>query len=115
MKVRRLDDDGDMVLGHGAYDYHDGTAEGVAQCVMTRLALWKGAWFIDTDEGTPWIQEILGKHEAVEAVLRSRILETPGVQELDSFEVVFDPDTRKIQITAEIETIYGDATVGATL
>lgn len=109
MRVRRLDDDGDMVLGHGNYDFHVDTAEGVAQNVMTRLALWRGTWFLDTTEGTPWLQEILGKHDAVDMVLKDRILETPGVREIDSFEAIFHPDTRKLAVTATIVTAYDDA------
>lgn len=98
-----------MTLGHGEFDFFADSPDGVAQCVATRLSLWRGQWFIDTEEGTPWIQEVLGKRSAVEAVLRERILETPGVQELNSFEAIFDPDTRRITIAATISTIYGDA------
>lgn len=115
MRVRRLDDDGDMTLGHGAYDFHENTAEGVAQNVKTRLALWRGTWFLDTQEGTPWLQEVLGKRTAVEAVIRDRILGTPGVQEITSFEAVFDPDARRMTVTAEIATPYGETTFETTL
>ena len=115
MKVRRLDENGDMVLGHGSYDFYENCAEGVAQCVMTRLALWRGTWFINTEEGTPWLQEVLGKRSAVEIVLRDRILSTPGVSDIVSFEAVFDPDTRAMSITAEIETAYGQAALETTL
>lgn len=110
MKVRRVDADGDMLLGHGSYDFHVDTAEGVAQNVATRLALWRGTWFIDTTEGTPWLQQILGKHDAVDVVLRERILETPGVRDITAFEAIFDPDTRRISVQATIETIYDGET-----
>lgn len=113
MKVRRLNADGDMTMGHGDFDFYVNTPEGVAQNVETRLALWRGQWFLDVEEGTPWLQEVLGKRQAVEAVIRSRILETPGVRELTSFEAVFDPDTRRINVTATIETIYGETTMEA--
>lgn len=115
MKVRKLTADGDYRLGHGNLDFFQDTAEGVAQNVKTRLALWRGTWFIDTDEGTPWLQEILGKHEAVDVVLKSRILETPGVISLQSFESILNPDTRSLSVTAIINTRFGTAEVMETI
>lgn len=111
MKVRKLDDTGDMTMGGGSSCFLADTPDAVAQNVMTRLALWRGSWFLDTTEGTPWLQEILGKHEAVESVLRSRILDTPGVTEIIRFESILNPDTRTINISVEIKTVYGTATI----
>lgn len=107
MKVRKISASGDYQMGHGAIDFSQDTPEAVAQNVMTRLALWRGTWFIDTTDGTPWLQEILGKHEAVDVVLRSRILETPGVTSIDSFESILDPNRRSLSINATISTRYG--------
>ena len=115
MKVRKMSADGDYQLGHGNLDFFQDTAEGVAQNVMTRLALWRGTWFIDTEEGTPWLQEILGKHEAVDVVLKSRILDTPGVISIQSFESILDPDTRRLNVSAIINTRFGTAEVMETI
>lgn len=115
MKVRKMTGEGDYQLGHGNLDFFQDTAEGVAQNVKTRLALWRGTWFIDTDEGTPWLQEILGKQEAVDVVLKSRILETPGVISLQSFESILNPDTRSLSVTAIINTRFGTAEVMETI
>lgn len=46
MRVRKNDADGDMVFGR-ANSYYVNDPAGVAQCAMTRLALWQGTWFID--------------------------------------------------------------------
>lgn len=115
MKVRKLDASGDMKLGHGNSDFYADSAEGVAQNVVTRLALWRGTWFIDIDEGTPWLQQVLGKKTAVEAVIRDRILQTPGVQELTNFQAIFDPDTRRISVQATITTAYGNANISEAI
>lgn len=115
MKVRKLDKNGDYVLGHGNLDFYQDSPDGVAQNVMTRLKLWRGTWFIDTQEGTPWLQQILGRHDAVDVVIRSRILGTPGVRSIDSFEAILDPDTRRLSVRATISTIYGDATLEGAL
>lgn len=111
MKVRKLSASGDYMMGHGDLDFSQDTPEAVAQNAMTRLALWRGTWFIDTQEGTPWLQQILGKHEAADVVIRSRILETPGVLSIESFESILDPDSRRLTITATLNTQYGQATL----
>ena len=115
MKVRKLSSAGDYVMGHGYLDFHQDTAEGVAQNAMTRLQLWRGTWFIDTEAGTPWLQQILGKHDAVDVVIRTRILETPGVLSIQSFESILNPDTRRLTVTATINTQFGSAELMGTL
>lgn len=111
MKVRKLTASGDYRLGHGDRDFHVDSAEGVAQNVMTRLALWQGQWFLDTSEGTPWLQQILGKHNVVDQVIKSRILDTPGVLSISSYESIINPDTRSMTITATIETEFGQSSI----
>ncbi len=58
--------------------------EAVAQAVKTRFELWYGQWFLDTTEGTPWIQSVLGrqKPETYNPAIRKRILETQGVKSI---------------------------------
>ena len=87
------------------------SAEAVAQNVMTRLQLWRGTWFIDTDEGMPWLQQVLGKRDVAETVIRSRILGTEGVVSIESFESVFDPDARSLTVQCKINTAYGEADI----
>lgn len=115
MKVRKLDESGDMVLGHGSLDIFENSPEGVAQCVMTRLSLWQETWFLDVEEGTPWLQDALGKRMLVESVVKDRILGTDGVESIESFECILDPDSRRIDISATINTIYGSTSVEATI
>lgn len=110
-----MDENGDYSFGHGAMDFYQDTAEGVAQNVSTRLQLWRGEWFLDLNEGTPWLQEILGKHDAVDVVLRSRILETKGVLSITRFETILNPDKRRLTVTAEILTPYGLAEIKEVL
>lgn len=115
MKVRKITGDGDYQLGRGSLIFFQDTAEGVAQNVSTRLQLWRGTWFINTQSGTPWLQEILGKHEAVDVVLRNRILETPGVISLEKFESILDPNTRRLTVEATVNTEFGTAEVMETI
>lgn len=111
MKVRKLTETCDYTLGHGDADFYIDDAEGVAQNVRTRLQLWRNSWFLDIDEGTPWLQQILGKRDVAEAVLRARILDTPGVQNIEEFSTIFDPDSRTLSITVTLKTAYGESTL----
>lgn len=115
--VRRLDANHDMTFGRGMRNIAT-TAEAVAQRLRCRLLTIRGEWFLDTDAGVPWFQPddsdvypIMGRVQNVqynEAVLKSTILETDGVQTLDSFSMVFDHQTRKLRVTAAGKDVYGD-------
>lgn len=117
MRYRKLDNDGDFQMGHGGADYHVDTPECVAQAVKTRLALLTGEWFLDLTEGTPYRTQVWGKHtkETYDPLLRQRILQTEGVSELVSYASTFDPQTRKLTVSAELNTVYGTTSVNTTL
>lgn len=114
MRYRKLDADGDMVFGHGAVDFLVDSPDAVAQAVKTRLQMWKGEWFLDAEDGTPW-QALMGKNTVanIDPELRARILGTEGVKEIVSMTVTVDPNTRKATVTATINTDYGEAEVTA--
>ena len=117
MRYRKLDAKNDYQLGHGPADYHVDTPECVAQAVKTRLALLAGEWFLDLAEGTPYVTHVWGKHtkDTYDPLLRRRILQTEGVTELVSYESTFDPNTRKLTVSVELNTVYGTTSVNTTL
>lgn len=107
MTVRALDANGDIVTREGRFI--DGRAE-IAQTIRTRLALYLGEYFRDIKEGTPWYEQILGKFvslDIVEAALRNRISNSPGVVRIAAFATDFDLDNRKYSVTASVLTEYG--------
>lgn len=111
MTVRALDENGDIVTR--GTQFISGRDE-IAQTIKTRLALFLGEYFRNIQEGTPWYEQILGKFvslDTVEAVLRARIANTPGVIRLTSFRTDFDLDARKYSLTAGVLTQYGDLEV----
>lgn len=113
MRVRKLDTDGDMVFGHGQFDFYRDQPEAPAQCVQTRLALRTGEWFLDTTAGTPWAAKILGKYTSGtrDQVLRSRILGTTGVTAITGYSSTFDPETRRFVVEATVDTAFGKTTI----
>lgn len=117
MRYRRLDDAGDYTFGRQQADFYVNQPEAVAQAVQTRLLLFTGEWFLDVTDGTPWRTDVLGKYtqNAYDIVIKERIIDTQGVQSLDSYSSSFDRNKRALSVKASITTIYGNATVQATL
>lgn len=111
MITRRLDASGDIVTrGQIFFDER----EAIAQTCVTRLRLFLGEYFRDITDGTPWFQSILGKFEslnAVEAILRNRIVRTPGVVRLLSFSLDYDLASRTITVSSFVLTEFGEAEV----
>lgn len=114
MRYRRLDADGDMVFGAGGSDFLRDAPDAVAQAVRTRLGLWTGEWFLDLAEGMDWRGQVLGSDTAGlhDMAVRARILGTPGMAALASYESERNGETRALQITATLDTVYGVARLG---
>lgn len=113
MRYRREDPEGDYTFGQGDGTFLVNSPECVAQAVRTRFELWKGQWFLDTTEGTPYVQSVLGKQRAdvYTLAIRDRIRQTPGVLSILSFDTNNNGTTRRVQFTSTIDTIYGQTTV----
>lgn len=81
--------------------------------VKSRLRLWLGVWFLDDREGTPHAQKGLGKNPAQGYALavKERILNTPGVTKITAFGLDMNTSTRKVTITAAIDTLYGKTSI----
>ncbi|WP_047236638.1 hypothetical protein [Chromobacterium subtsugae] len=116
MRYRKLDANGDYVIGSGA-DFYANEVAAVAQAVVTRLRLWRAEWFLDTSDGTPWLQDALGQagKTAIDAALRARILATPGVTEITAYGSQFAGNSRELAISATISTIYGVINIQETM
>lgn len=84
----------------------------IAQTIRTRLSLWLGEYFRNINDGTPWIQEILGKQfseQTRESAIKRRIEGTVGVQEITQFDADFDLTTRAYIVTCSVITNDGDS------
>lgn len=99
----------DLVFENNDLVLVDG-AERVRQHLEIRLKLWRGEWYTDTDFGTPYLEEILGKSVTLSgaiAALKTEILSVDGVQSIASFEYTFNRKTRLLDVTFEAQTPYG--------
>jgi hypothetical protein len=113
VRYRALDASGDYVLGGGISAFFVNTPDAVAQAVRTRLNLWQAEWFLDTTDGTAWPTGVLGRNtEATrDAVIRNRILTTPGVNVILSYSSSLDRATRTFNVSVSLDTIYGAVAV----
>lgn len=111
MKYRALSRTGDFQFGRSGLFLTDSPAA-VAQAIDTRLRLWTGEWFLDTDEGTPYHERILGYNTngSRDLAVQGRILDTPGVVEILSYSSSTGPD-RKFVVSATILTTYGTTSI----
>ncbi|MCA8120426.1 hypothetical protein LGN07_17025 [Burkholderia cepacia] len=117
MRYRKLDADDDYVFGGSANDFLVNTPEAVGQAVLTRLRLHRGEWFLDTTVGMPWETDVIGKYTTgtADAAIRACILGTTGVVEITAYASSRDSDTRALNVTATITTLYGTTTIETTL
>jgi hypothetical protein len=100
----------DLVFERGNLVLWDSTA----QRVKTRLLMLLGEWFLDTIDGTPYLQQILIKNpnlENVRAAIRDRIINTEGVRSIANLELDYDTVRRELSVTAGIIGAQGLFTV----
>jgi hypothetical protein len=113
MRYRKLDTNGDYVIGHGPNEFWVDVADGVAQSIDTRLGLWVGEWFLDLTAGTPWLGQILGSgtRGTRDLAIQSRILGSPGVTGITDYSSTESTTTRNLDVSGRVDTIYGPVTV----
>lgn len=110
-----LDDSGDLAIVNNDLVMIDG-AERVRQQLQIKLRLWAGEWFMDTEFGTPYLSDILGKQLSLGgavAALKKSILEVDGVQTITRFEYNFNRASRSLSVDFEVTTPYGLVTYAA--
>lgn len=85
--------------------------DAVAQHLSQRLKLLLSEWFLDESAGVPYFDLIFVKNPdptVVDSVLKSVILETPGITKLLEFSLDLDPDTRLLTVNGRAEHADGE-------
>ena len=106
----QLDSSGDIFTRNYGLARISGN-EQMAQRISTRLKLLLGEWFLDTGQGVPWFERILVKspnRAIVQGVLKRTIIQTPGVNELVSFDIRENTVSRKIVVSFAVTTNNGE-------
>lgn len=85
-------------------------ADRARQNLEIKLKLWQGEWFLDTEFGTPYIDQILGKQITLSgsvAALKKSILEVSDVSGIESFKYNYDRQARSMKVDFSCSTPYG--------
>lgn len=77
-----------------------------------KVTVWQyfQEYFINIPNGTPWYESIMGRKNSsdiVSSILRNRILTTPGVIRIDSFNINFNELTRTFETSGLIQVQSG--------
>ena len=107
MKMRKIDSDSDIFLGKGLSSYNLAD-NAIAENIKTRLMSFLNDCWFDMTFGIDWFR-LLGSRNTqaeIRLTVRSIILASDGVTQLNNFDVVFDDITRAMTITGNINTIY---------
>lgn len=105
----KLDINGDLDLTGGSASLVTG-ADRIAQQLKIRLRVFKGEWHLDTRQGMPYRQRILGykpfSASYATSVFRSAILGVPGVLAVNNLSLEPDLAQRSLAVSFQAS---GDA------
>lgn len=101
---------GDIELINGELPLVTGTQE-YEQFLTQKLRTFLGEWFMDIRLGLPYFQEIFVKRlnvETVNAVYRNEIINTPGILELQEFDLDLEKISRKLTVSFRALSTEGE-------
>lgn len=100
----------DLEIRNGTYVRVSGIAL-VKQKIRHRLQFHLGEWFLDRSLGFPWMDKVLIKNPnifAVRTAIQNVILNTTGVQSVESTDFIFDRVNREVSIQYNATGVDGD-------
>lgn len=112
--VRALSPTGEPLQGNGLNCFISDLAA-VTQIIGTRLKMFEGEFWLNTADGLPLFQKILGSSgsqrnlQAVVGLISQRIRQTVFVTGISSVTATFQ--NRKLVYSAQVETAFGTVSV----
>lgn len=100
----------DIVLDSDDSLFMIDNAERVAQQIVITLRFWFGEWFLDTTDGTPYLEYILVKNpnmNHIRQILTERIQSVEGVVAVQSMNLDFNRQERTLAVDYTANTNYG--------
>ena len=84
--------------------------------VLTRLRLWQGQWFLDSNVGVPYTTQVLGFGTAGsrDVAIQAAIVNTPGVNQILAYSSSLD-SKRQWHCSVTLNTIYGTEPVTVSI
>lgn len=108
---------GDLVYDNSSATVTSSQADGVAQKLTIKLRTFLGEWFLDTDAGIPYYQQIFGKvrsKAAIDSIFIEKISEEPDVAEIIEFTSTINSG-RTYEIRFKVRTNLGQITDSITV
>lgn len=109
MTTRRLVGN-DYSFGQGRANLATGL-EAVLQRCKTHLMQFRGEWFLNAPDGTPWF-DVSGQtvnQPLLERIVRDRLLTVDDVTAVNEMVVLFDAVSRKVSVLCQVVTVFGTA------
>lgn len=110
---------GDLIFFNGPLTKAQTTqplVQTVAQRLFIMLRTFQGEYFLNTQTGIPWWQNILGRKttkSAVDLILQQKILAENGVKELTYFRSTLV--NRQYEVTFKVRVSTGEETAPITI
>lgn len=92
------------------FSFTNSNSEYVAQKLRIRLSFFLGEWYLNTNKGLPYFQEIFKKNpnlNLIEDVFKTEIISIDYVEEIVSFDIQADVGTRKLTINFVVKLTDG--------
>lgn len=93
-------------------------ADELEQNLKIRLQFFLNEWFLNILVGVPFYADILVKNpniSNIDSILKGKILDTPGVNEILEYDSTFDNTARTYSVTFKIRTQYGESDLTVSL
>ena len=100
----------DMIFVNGGCPVTVAQQDIVAQRLKITLQTFLGEWFLDTDLGIPYFQQILTKvrnKSTVDAIFQKAILADPGVLEMVEYESTLSANVRGFDLSFAVRVADG--------
>lgn len=118
MSDLQLDNDGDLLIEDGDLVMSLGIDE-IDQLLRQRLKFFSAEWFLDTEAGIPYFDEVFVKNPdpvTLNTIFKDIILSSPGVIGLDEFDLKIDTVLRELRLAFRARTTEDiDITFNETL
>lgn len=108
----KLDDStNDLTIQNGSLVLTNGADE-IKQRILVTLRHEYGEYFLNTDDGVPWYEGLLGSSDRVvaESILRFVILSVPGVVSIIGMSTSFVNRSLSFSCQVEVQTIEDQST-----
>lgn len=113
LKYRKLDENGDMVFGHGDKDFLYGL-DAMGQVIQTRLKAIRDEWWEGDPTAIPWTTDVIGARvttfskDRIDLMVIERLMDTVGVNSVSDIESSFV--NRRYTFSCKVQTVYGETT-----